>query len=178
MSPTSGSSFPCSTFKAYRAGSRLALALPHWVAVATTVTAVLLLTGREQLHALARRIELKEIIIAGEFLILTGIILPLLPNDAGDDADQDHAAAGLARPGRGLHFFLCELSGAALLGGRGARTVDGGARRPLFVDGGDRRAGATGEGQSGARAPSPRRASRSPPASCICGSRQSSRSSI
>ena len=29
---------------------------------------------------LARRIELKEIITAGEFLILTGIILPLLPN--------------------------------------------------------------------------------------------------
>jgi uncharacterized membrane protein (DUF4010 family) len=40
-----------------------------------------LLTGRERLHALARRIELKEIITAGEFLILTGIILPLLPSE-------------------------------------------------------------------------------------------------
>jgi uncharacterized membrane protein (DUF4010 family) len=40
-----------------------------------------LLTGREKLHALARRVELKEIITAGEFLILTGIILPLLPNE-------------------------------------------------------------------------------------------------
>jgi uncharacterized membrane protein (DUF4010 family) len=59
----------------------ITLALPHWIAVATTVTAVLLLTGRAQLHALARRIELKEIITAGEFLILTGIILPLLPNE-------------------------------------------------------------------------------------------------
>ena len=46
----------------------------------TTVTAVLLLTGREKLHTLARRVQLKEIITAGEFLILTGIILPLLPN--------------------------------------------------------------------------------------------------
>ena len=79
MSPTSGLSSPCLNVKAYVLGP-LALALPHWVAVATTVTAVLLLTGREQLHALARRIELKEIITAGEFLILTGMILPLLPN--------------------------------------------------------------------------------------------------
>jgi uncharacterized membrane protein (DUF4010 family) len=45
-----------------------------------TVVAVLLLTGREQLHALARRVELKEIITAGQFLVLTGIVLPLLPN--------------------------------------------------------------------------------------------------
>ena len=57
-----------------------ALALPPWVAVTFTVAAVLLLTGRERLHALARRIEIKEIVTAGEFLILTGIVLPLLPN--------------------------------------------------------------------------------------------------
>jgi uncharacterized membrane protein (DUF4010 family) len=57
-----------------------ALALPPWVAVTITVAAVLLLTGRDQLHALARRIEIKEIVTAGEFLILTGIVLPLLPN--------------------------------------------------------------------------------------------------
>jgi len=59
----------------------IALALPHWIAVATTVTSVLLLTGREQLHDLARRIELREIITAGQFLVLTGIILPLLPTE-------------------------------------------------------------------------------------------------
>jgi uncharacterized membrane protein (DUF4010 family) len=41
----------------------------------------LLLTGRERLHELARRIEMKEIITAGQFLILTGLILPLLPNE-------------------------------------------------------------------------------------------------
>ena len=57
-----------------------ALALPPWVAVTITVAAVLLLTGREQLHALARRVEIKEIVTAGEFLILTGIVLPLLPS--------------------------------------------------------------------------------------------------
>ena len=57
------------------------LALPNWVAVGTTVAAVLLLTGRERLHRLARRVEMKEIITAGQFLILTGIVLPLLPNE-------------------------------------------------------------------------------------------------
>jgi uncharacterized membrane protein (DUF4010 family) len=65
---------------AYLLGA-VALALPPWVAVAFTVAAVLLLTGRDTLHALARRIELKEIVTAGEFLILTGIILPILPNE-------------------------------------------------------------------------------------------------
>jgi uncharacterized membrane protein (DUF4010 family) len=66
--------------QAYLLGA-VALALPPWVAVATTVTSVLLLTGREQLHNLARRIEIKEIITAGQFLVLTGIILPLLPSE-------------------------------------------------------------------------------------------------
>ena len=63
---------------AYLLGA-VALALPHWVAVGTTVVAVLLLTGRERLHDLARRLEMKEIVTAGQFLILTGLILPLLP---------------------------------------------------------------------------------------------------
>ena len=57
------------------------LALPNWVAVGTTVAAVLLLTGRERLHQLARRVEMKEIITLGQFLILTGLVLPLLPSE-------------------------------------------------------------------------------------------------
>ena len=77
--PNVGLVVPVLNVQAYLLGA-VALALPPWVAVATTVTAVLLLTGREKLHALARRVELKEIVTAGEFLILTGIILPLLPN--------------------------------------------------------------------------------------------------
>ena len=78
--PNVGLVVPVLNVQAYLLGP-ITLALPHWIAVATTVTAVLLLTGRAQLHALARRIELKEIITAGQFLILTGIILPLLPNE-------------------------------------------------------------------------------------------------
>lgn len=64
--------------QAYLLGA-IALALPYWLAVGTTVTTVLLLAGRERLHEFARRVEMREIITAGEFLILTGIILPLLP---------------------------------------------------------------------------------------------------
>ncbi len=71
---------PLLNVHAYLLGA-IALALPPWIAVATTVTAVLLLTGRTQLHDLARRIDMTEIITAGQFLILTGIILPLLPNE-------------------------------------------------------------------------------------------------
>ncbi len=56
------------------------LAEPPWVAIGTTVTAVLFLTARESLHAFAQRIELAEIVNAGRFLLLTGFILPLLPD--------------------------------------------------------------------------------------------------
>ena len=65
---------------AYLLGA-VSLALPNWVAVGTTVAAVLLLSGRERLHELARRAQMKEIIAAGQFLILTGLVLQLLPSE-------------------------------------------------------------------------------------------------
>jgi uncharacterized membrane protein (DUF4010 family) len=77
--PNVGIVVPVLNIHAYVLGA-VALALPPWIAVTMTVVAVLLLTGREQLHALARRVELKEIITVGQFLVLTGIVLPLLPN--------------------------------------------------------------------------------------------------
>jgi uncharacterized membrane protein (DUF4010 family) len=78
--PNVGLTVPICNLLAYLLGP-IALAQPHWVAVGLTVTAVLLLTGRERLHAIARQLELPEIVTAGKFLILTGIILPLLPNE-------------------------------------------------------------------------------------------------
>jgi uncharacterized membrane protein (DUF4010 family) len=69
----------CATL-AYLIGP-VALALPPWVAVATTVAAVLLLTARERLHNIAQQVEMGEIATAAKFLILTGIVLPLLPNE-------------------------------------------------------------------------------------------------
>lgn len=71
---------PACNLLAYLIGP-VSIALPTWLAVAATVTAVLLLTTREALHALAQRVELKEIVTAAEFLILTGIVLPLLPDE-------------------------------------------------------------------------------------------------
>ena len=58
----------------------LALAAPVFVPVGATVAAVMLLTARTELHALARRIELGEIVNAGRFLLITGLVLPLLPD--------------------------------------------------------------------------------------------------
>jgi uncharacterized membrane protein (DUF4010 family) len=77
--PNVGIVVPVLNVHAYVLGA-VALALPPWIAVTITVVAVLLLTGREQLHALARRVEIKEIVTVGQFLVLTGIVLPLLPN--------------------------------------------------------------------------------------------------
>lgn len=56
-----------------------ALAAPLWIPVGVTVAAVLLLVERERLHRFAWRVPTEEIITAGQFLILTGIVLPLLP---------------------------------------------------------------------------------------------------
>jgi uncharacterized membrane protein (DUF4010 family) len=79
--PNVGLVVPLLNVQAYLLGA-VALALPPWIAVTVTVASVLLLTGREWLHALARRVDIKEIVTAGEFLILAGIILPLLPDHA------------------------------------------------------------------------------------------------
>lgn len=76
---TAGLMSPVCNVIAYVLGP-VALAEPPWVAVGATVAAVLLLTAREKLHGLARRVETGEIVTAGKFLMLTGLILPLLPD--------------------------------------------------------------------------------------------------
>jgi uncharacterized membrane protein (DUF4010 family) len=58
----------------------IAFTEPPWVAIGVTVAAVLLLTARETLHGFARRLEVGEIVTAGKFLILTGLVLPFLPD--------------------------------------------------------------------------------------------------
>lgn len=77
--PNVGLMVPICNLLAYLIGPA-ALAEPPWIAVGTTVTAVLLLTAREKLHGWARRIEAGEIVTAGKFLILAGLVLPLLPD--------------------------------------------------------------------------------------------------
>jgi uncharacterized membrane protein (DUF4010 family) len=51
-----------------------------WFAIGITVSSVLLLGARDRLHEIARTIPTDEITATGKFLILTGIILPLVPN--------------------------------------------------------------------------------------------------
>ena len=74
-----GLAVPVCNVIAYLLGP-ISLAEPPWLAIGMTVTAVLLLTGRERLHGFARGLELREIVTAGQFLLLTGLVLPLLPD--------------------------------------------------------------------------------------------------
>jgi uncharacterized membrane protein (DUF4010 family) len=70
---------PASNMLAYVTGA-IALTQPPWVAVALTVAAVLLLGARESLHRLIHVVPRDELLTLGMFLILVGIILPLVPH--------------------------------------------------------------------------------------------------
>src|ERR1700733_2499805 len=56
----------------------IALTQPLWLSVGIAVAAVLLLGGRRTLHDWAARVSGQEIVTAGQFLILVGVVLPLL----------------------------------------------------------------------------------------------------
>ena len=71
---------PASNLLAYVIGA-IALMQPPWVAVALTVAAVLLLGARERLHRLIHIVPREELLTLGMFLILVGIILPLVPHE-------------------------------------------------------------------------------------------------
>lgn len=68
---------PLCNLLAYVLGA-LALTQPLWLCVAVAVAAVLLLGGRQTLHDLAARVSTQEVITAGQFLVLVGVVLPLL----------------------------------------------------------------------------------------------------
>jgi len=68
---------PACNLLAYVLGA-LALAAPLWLCVAVAVAAVLLLGSRRTLHDWAARVARQEIFTAGQFLILVGVVLPLL----------------------------------------------------------------------------------------------------
>jgi uncharacterized membrane protein (DUF4010 family) len=58
----------------------VALTQAPWVVVAVSVTAVILLGTREQFHRFILAVPQDELLTAGKFLILVGIILPLVPD--------------------------------------------------------------------------------------------------
>jgi uncharacterized membrane protein (DUF4010 family) len=72
---------PTANLLAYSFGP-IALTQPPWIVVGAAVTAVLLLEGRERLHGLVQTVAPAEVLTLGKFLILIGIVLPLLPNHA------------------------------------------------------------------------------------------------
>ena len=78
--PGDGMVAPVSNLLAYLLGPSALLA-PIWFSVGLVVAAVLLVGARERLHRWAYRVPGKEIFTLGQFLILSGIVLPLLPNE-------------------------------------------------------------------------------------------------
>jgi uncharacterized membrane protein (DUF4010 family) len=56
----------------------VSLTQPLWLSVTVAVAAVLLLGGRRRLHGWAERVSGREIMTAGQFLLLVGVVLPLL----------------------------------------------------------------------------------------------------
>jgi uncharacterized membrane protein (DUF4010 family) len=73
----SGFVVPACNMLAYVLGA-LALTQPLWLCVTVAVSAVLLLGSRRTLHDWAARVSAQEVVTAGQFLILVGIVLPLL----------------------------------------------------------------------------------------------------
>jgi uncharacterized membrane protein (DUF4010 family) len=57
----------------------IALTQPPWLVVAASVTAVVLIESRDVLHRLVHQVAPTEIFTLGKFLILIGVILPLVP---------------------------------------------------------------------------------------------------
>lgn len=70
---------PICNLVAYLLGP-LTLAGAPWLSIAITVIAVVLLQARDRLHRLAKTIPSQEIITLAQFLVLIGVVLPLLPN--------------------------------------------------------------------------------------------------
>jgi uncharacterized membrane protein (DUF4010 family) len=77
--PRPGLMVPATNLLAYTFGPA-ALTQPAWVVVAVAVVAVLLLESRRVLHRVAQQVSSDEIFTLGKFLILVGVILPLLPD--------------------------------------------------------------------------------------------------
>jgi uncharacterized membrane protein (DUF4010 family) len=70
---------PTANLLAYTFGP-LAFRQPPWIVVTAAVVAVLLFESREALHRLVQKVQPEEVFTLGKFLILAGIILPLVPN--------------------------------------------------------------------------------------------------
>ena len=68
---------PICALLAYVLGA-VALTQPTWFTVALSVVAVLLIGSRARLHAIIERVPVPEVLTLGEFLLVVGVVLPLL----------------------------------------------------------------------------------------------------
>ncbi len=68
---------PTSVLLAYVLGP-IVLTQPLWASVALVVGAVLLIGSRKALHAFTQRVPVEEVLTLGQFLLLVGVVLPLL----------------------------------------------------------------------------------------------------
>jgi uncharacterized membrane protein (DUF4010 family) len=57
------------------------VSLPPWIPVGLTMATVLLIRARSSLHALAAKVPGEEITTAARFVVLAGVILPVLPRE-------------------------------------------------------------------------------------------------
>jgi uncharacterized membrane protein (DUF4010 family) len=72
---------PSANLLAYTFGP-LAFTQPPWMVISAAVVAVLLFESRAALHQLVQTVAPDEVFTLGKFLILVGIVLPLVPNHA------------------------------------------------------------------------------------------------
>lgn len=77
--PRPGLMVPATNLLAYTFGPA-ALTQPAWMVVAVAVVTVLLVESRGTLHRMVQQIPSDEVFTLGKFLILVGVILPLLPD--------------------------------------------------------------------------------------------------
>ena len=77
--PRPGLMVPATNLLAYTFGP-VALTQPAWMVVAIAVAMVLLLESRGTLHRVVQEIPSDEVFTLGKFLILAGVVLPLLPD--------------------------------------------------------------------------------------------------
>jgi uncharacterized membrane protein (DUF4010 family) len=95
--PTASLMIPASNLVAYLIGP-VALTQAPWVVVGVAVTAVLLLGAREELHRIIQVVPREELLTAGKFLILVGIILPLVPDEPITDLQEEQDEDAIGRP--------------------------------------------------------------------------------
>jgi uncharacterized membrane protein (DUF4010 family) len=60
----------------------LSLSLPHWFLILYVISALFILNAKERIQRLTQKLANEEVITLAQFLVLSGVILPLMPRDS------------------------------------------------------------------------------------------------